>query len=120
MMNKRHFLKSSASALAAAAGAPAALAAGRPRLDSLAGQADWRAHLGEVFDVDGHALTLASVDTRSGSRPGEQFSVGFQGPLPDGLDDGLHRLKGPSGEPVELYLARTPGGLRADFCRLQG
>lgn len=120
MMNKRHFLKSSASALAAAAGVPAALAATRPGLGGLASQADWQAHLGGVFEVDGHAVTLASVDTRSGSRPGEQFSVGFQGPLPDGLNDGLRLLTAPSGEPVVLYLARTPGGLRADFCRLQG
>lgn len=120
MMNKRHFLKSSATALAAAAGAPAALAAARARLGSLAGQADWQAHLGDVFDVDGHTVTLASVDTRSGSRLGEQFSVSFQGTLPDGLNDGLRRLQGPSGEPVVLYLARTPGGFRADFCRLRG
>lgn len=120
MMNKRQFLKGGASALAAAAAAPAALAATRSGLGAVAGQASWQAHLGEIFHVDGHAVTLASVDTRPGSRPGEQFSVGFQGRLPDSLGDGLCLLSGPSGEPVVLYLARTPGGLRADFCRLQG
>lgn len=120
MMNKRQFLKGGASALAAAATAPAALAATRPGLGNLAGQASWQAHLGAVFQVDGHALTLASVDVRPGSQPGEQFSVGLRGPLPAGLGDGLRMLTAPSGEPVLLYLARTPGGLRADFCRLRG
>ncbi|MFG6460234.1 DUF6916 family protein [Roseateles sp. DXS20W] len=120
MMNKRLFLKSTASALAAAAGAPAALAAARPGLGGMAGLADWQSHLGEVFDVDGHAVRLTSVDTHACGRPGEQFSVSFQGRLPDDLGDGLRRLTGGSGEPVVLYVARTAGGLRADFCRLRG
>lgn len=120
MMNKRHFLKSGASVLAAAAGASAALAATRTSLDSLAGPACWRAHQGRVFTVDGHPVTLKSVDTCPGGQPTEQFSLRFEGRLPDGIGDGLHLLVGGQGQPVALYVARTPGGLRADFCHLQG
>ncbi|MCE4554143.1 DUF6916 family protein [Pelomonas cellulosilytica] len=119
MMNKRNFLKSSASVLAAAAGASTALAATRPSLGGLSGQASWQAHLGQAFAVEGHMVTLKSVDTQHGNQPGEQFSLGFEGLLPDDIRDGLHTLTGDTGEPVLLYLARTSSGLRADFCRYQ-
>jgi hypothetical protein len=120
MLNKRNFLKSGATALVAGAGAPAALAAVRPSLGDMAGQASWQAHLGQAFEVDGHAVTLQAVQPLPSRQPGEQFSLAFTGTLPAGLGDGLHTLGRAGSDPVQLYLARTPGGLRADFCRLQG
>jgi hypothetical protein len=50
----------------------------------------------------------------------EQFSLSFSGALPAGMGDGLHRLTRAGGGGQTLYLARTPQGLRADFCRLRG
>lgn len=120
MLNKRNFLKSGATAIAAAAGTPAALATVRPSLADLAGQASWQAHLGQAFEVDGHAVTLQAVQPLASRQAGEQFSLAFSGALPPGLGDGLHTLSHAGAAPVRLYLARTPQGLRADFCRLQG
>lgn len=119
MINKREFLKSGATALAASAGTTAALAHVRPSLGELAGAASWQAHVGQRFEVDGHAVTLEAVRQLPGAQPGEQFSLSFAGALPDGIGDSLHRLSRDGGEPLALYLARTPLGLRADFCRLQ-
>lgn len=118
MMNKRDFLKSGATAMAAGAGTTATLAAVRPSLGDATGLASWRAHVGQRFEVDGHAVTLASAEATG--RPGaEQFSLRFEGSLPAGIGDGLHRLSAATGAAMTLYLARTPQGLRADFCRLQ-
>ncbi|MEO6280464.1 DUF6916 family protein [Roseateles sp.] len=120
MMNKRNFLKSGATAVVAAAGTTAALAAVRPSLGDLSGQASWQAHLGQAFEVDGHAVTLQAVQPLASHQPGEQFSLAFTGVLPPSLGDGLHTLSRAGTDAVQLYLARTPLGLRADFCRLQG
>lgn len=120
MMNKRDFLKGGATAIAATAGTTSTLAATRPSLSEQAGLASWRAHVGEHFDVQGHAVVLKAVTRRPSHQPGEQFSLSFEGRLPADLGDQLLVLSAPSGEPVSLYLARTPLGLRADFCRLQG
>ena len=120
MINKRDFLKGSATAIVASAGTTASLAAVRPRLGERAGAASWQAHVGQRFEVDGHAVTLLSVDRLASTQPGEQFSLRFAGALPAGLGDGLYRLTPEGGAALELYLARTPQGLRADFCRLQG
>ncbi len=120
MINKRDFLKGGGAALAASAGTTAALAAVRPRLRELAGTASWQAHVGEGFVVDGHPVTLQAVDPLPSRQPGEQFSLRFSGSLPGDIGDGLHQLTREGSEPLTLYLARTPLGLRADFCRLEG
>jgi len=116
MMNKRHFLKGSAAALAAGTGAATAVASTPRRLDAWAGAAIWAAHVGQRFEVDGHAVTLTAVDCRAG--PGEQFSLRFAGDVPASVGDSLHGLKSAAGTPLALYLARTAQGLRADICRL--
>ena len=120
MINKRDFLRGSATAIVASAGTTASLAAVRPRLGELAGATSWQAHVGQRFEVDGHAVTLQAVSRKASHQPGEQFSLSFAGPLPAGMGDGLRQLSLDGGESLSLYLARTPQGLRADFCRLQG
>lgn len=118
MINKREFLKGGATAIVAGAGTTATLAAVRPSLGGLAGAASWRAHVGQAFEVDGHAVVLQAVDVVAGAQPVEQFSLRFAGQLPEAVGDGLHTLT-QAGSPAQaLYLARTPQGLRADFCRL--
>jgi hypothetical protein len=120
VINKRDFLKSSATAIVASAGATTTLAAVRPSLDGGSGLASWQAHLGQRFEIDGHAVTLAAVDVPASHQPGEQFSLRFSGELPAGLGDGLHAVSQQNGASQTLYLARTPQGLRADFCRIPG
>lgn len=122
MINKREFLKSGATAIVASAGAgaTATLAAVRPTLGESSGVAGWLAHVGQAFEVDGHAVTLQAVSILDGRQPGEQFSLSFAGPLPNSMNNGLHQLSLDSGESLCLYLVRTPLGLRADFSRLQG
>lgn len=120
MINKRDFLKSGATAIVTSAGTTATLAAVRPSLGERASAASWQAHVGQGFEIDGHAVTLRAVDRLASRQPGEQFSLSFAGRLPAGIGDGMHLLTREGSEPVPLYLARTPGGLRADFCRLQG
>jgi hypothetical protein len=120
MINKRDFMKGGATAIAASAGATATLAAVRPSLDGWAGLASWQAHVGRRFDIDGHAVTLQAASARPGVRKGEQFSLRFDGALPASLGDAIHTVTQPDGSTQALYLARTPQGLRADFCRLQG
>lgn len=119
MINKRDFLKGGATALVTSAGTTAALAAVRPSLGGQAGLASWQAHVGQRFEVDGHAVTLVAAEARAGRQPGEQFSLRFCGELPATVGDGIHRLS-QDGAAQALYLARTPQGLRADFCRLRG
>ncbi len=120
MINKRDFLKGGATAVVAGAGTTATLAAVRPSLGGFAGAASWRAHVGQAFEVDGHAVVLQAVDVVASEQPGEQFSLRFAGHLPKVIGDGLHMLTGATVPAQALYLARTPQGLRADFCRLQG
>jgi hypothetical protein len=120
VINKRDFLKGGATAIVASAGTTATLAAVRPSLGEGAGVASWQAHVGRRFEVEGHAVTLQAVSALPSRQPGEQFSLSFAGALPAGVGDGLHRLTQEGGESLTLYLARTPLGLRADFCRLQG
>jgi hypothetical protein len=120
VINKRDFLKSGGAVVVASAGATAALAAVRPSLDERAGLASWQAHVGQRFEVDGHAVTLQAVRALKGRQPGEQFSLRFAGALPAGMGDAIHTLTQAGGAAQALYLARTPLGLRADFCRLQG
>lgn len=119
MINKRDFLKGGATAVVASTGTAATLAAVRPSLGEQSGLASWRAHVGRPFEVDGHAVVLQAATPKINRQPGEQFSLSFAGQVPAGIGDGLHLLTSQAGEPVALYLARTPGGLRADFCRLQ-
>ncbi len=119
-MNKRDFLKSGTTALVATAASTATLAAVRPSLSEAAGLASWRAHVGQCFEVDDHAVRLQAVTALPSRQPGEQFSLGFAGDLPASLADGLHTLTSAGGLVQTLYLARTPQGLRADFCRLRG
>lgn len=118
-MNKRDFLKGGATTVAASCSATAALAAVRPSLGPQSGLASWKAHLGQGFEVDGHAVTLRAVSAVASRQPGEQFSLSFAGELPASLGEGIHTLTRGGGEGQLLYLARTPRGLRADFCRLQ-
>lgn len=118
MINKRDFLKSGASAIVAGAGTATALAAVRPRVDERAPLASWRSHVGQAFEIAGHAVILQAATARPGRQPGEQFSLRFAGALPAGVGDALHTVSWESGPPFALYLSRTPGGLRADFCRL--
>jgi hypothetical protein len=118
-MNKRDFLKSGAGAVVAGTGSTVALAVVAPTPDGLTGLAGWQAQVGRGFEVDGHAVTLAAVQPRPGMGT-EQFSLSFSGALPAGMGDGLHRLTRAGGGGQTLYLARTPQGLRADFCRLRG
>lgn len=121
MMNKREFLKGGVAALVAGAGSTVAVAAARPGLHERSGPASWQAHVGQVFRVDGHPVALQAVTTAAGRPQGSgQFSVSFTGHLPAGLGDRMYTLMGDSGEPVQLYLARTSSGLRADFCRHAG
>lgn len=119
MINKRDFLKSGA-AIAAGTGTAAALANVPPSLSSTAGLASWQAHVGQRFEVDGHAVTLVAANALPSRQPGEQFSLSFAGELPAGLGDGMRRVTQQDAPAQTLYLARTPQGLRADFCRLQG
>lgn len=120
MINKRDFLKGGTTAVLASAGTTVTLAAVRPSLGDRASAASWRAHLGQRFEVAGHPVTLQAVSLRPSRQPGEQFSLSFAGRLPWELGDGLHLLTREGAAPLPLYLARTPLGLRADFCRLQG
>lgn len=119
MINKREFLKGGGAALVAGAGTTAALATVRPSLGDGGGLASWQAHVGQRFEVGGHAVTLCRVSALPGSQPGEQFSLRFSGELPAAIGDGLHTLTAADGHGQPLYLARTPQGLRADFCRLR-
>lgn len=122
MINKRDFLKggATATAIVASAGTATALAAVRPSLDGRAPLASWQAHVGQVFEIDGHAATLQAVQALPGRQPGEQFSLRFSGALPAHIGDAIHAVSRENGAGLSLYLARTPEGLRADFCRLQG
>jgi len=120
VINKRDFLKSGGAAIAASAGTTASLAAVRPSLGAQAGLASWQAHVGQRFEVDGHAVTLQSASALTGQNSGEQFSLRFAGALPAGMGDAIHTLTREGSGTQALYLARTPQGLRADFCRLQG
>lgn len=120
MMNKRDFLKGGATAVVAGAGSAASLAAVRPSLDEASGLASWQAHVGQRFEVDGHAVTLQAVQRLASPQPVEQFSLHFSGALPPGLGDAVLSLTQDGAPAHTLYLARTPHGLRADFCRLQG
>ncbi|CAM3780418.1 DUF6916 family protein [Roseateles saccharophilus] len=119
MINKRDFLKGGATAIVASTGTTAAMARVRPSLGSQAGLASWQAHVGQRFEVDGHPVTLQAVRRVPSPQAGEQFSLSFAGPLPPGLGDALHTLALQGGAAQTLYLARTPLGLRADFCHLQ-
>lgn len=121
MINKRAFLKGGATALVAAStGATAARAATRPSPGPLAGRAAWQAHIGQRFELDGHEVTLQAVASPLCEQAGEQFSLSFAGTLPAHLGDALHSLTQGGAAAQTIYLARTPLGLRADFCRLQG
>lgn len=120
MINKRDFLKGGATAIVASAGTTAALGAVRPSLGEQSGLASWQAHVGQRFEVDGHAVTLVAANALPSRQPGEQFSLSFAGELPAGLGDGMRRVTQQDAPAQTLYLARTPQGLRADFCRLQG
>lgn len=120
MMNKRDFLKTGGAAIVTSAGSAAALAAARPRLDDGAGLASWQAHVGQCFEIDGHTVTLHAASALPGRQPGEQFSLRFAGALPAGIGDAVHTLTQDGSVSMALHLARTPQGLRADFCRLQG
>ncbi|KQY90599.1 MULTISPECIES: hypothetical protein [Roseateles] len=119
MINKREFLKGGSAAIVAGAGTTTALAAVRPSLEARSGLASWQAHVGQRFEVDGHAVTLRAASALPSRQPGEQFSLLFSGELPAGVGDALHRLTAADGASQSLYLVRTPRGLRADFCRLQ-
>lgn len=120
MMNKRNFLKSGATAMLACGGTPVAMAAAPASLGDFAGAATWQAHVGQAFDLDGHVVTLQAVSQLPTEQPGEQFSLSFGGALPPGLGEGLHTLTQPGTGAIQLYLARTTHGLRADVCRLRG
>ena len=120
MINKRDFLKGGATAIVASAGTTATLAAVRPSLGERASASCWQAHVGQGFDVDGHAVTLRAVSLLRSRQPGEQLSLSFVGELPAALGDGVLRLTPAGGDPLALYLARTPEGLRADFSRVEG
>ena len=118
MINKRDFLKSGGAVIAASAGTTASLAAVRPSLGAQAGLASWQAHVGQRFDVDGHVVTLQAARACPSRQSGEQFSLHFAGALPAGVGDTIHALTHEGSGTQPLYLARTPEGLRADFCRL--
>ena len=118
MMNKRNFLKSGATAVLAGGGVPVAMASVPATLGEFAHASSWQAHIGQAFDLDDHVVTLEAVDLLASGQPGTQFSLSFHGSLPPGLGDGLHTLSRPGTGAMQLYLARTPQGLRADFCRL--
>jgi hypothetical protein len=124
VIHKRDFLKTGSTAVAAiaanftGASATASVAAVRPSLDASAGLSSWQAHVGQRFEVDGHAVTLRRATALLGRQRGEQFSLHFAGALPVGLGNGIHTLTNESSGALHVYLARTPLGLRADFCRL--
>jgi len=120
VINKRDFLKSGGAAIVASTSTPAALAAVRPSLGTWAGLTSWQAHVGQRFEVDGHAVTLQSASALPGRQLGEQFCLRFAGALPAGMGNAIHTLTQGGGGAQALYLARTPQGLRADFCRLRG
>lgn len=120
MINKRDFLRTGGVAIVTSAGAATTLAAVRPRLDAAAGLASWQAHVGQRFEVDGHAVTLVAASPLPGRQPGEQFSLRFAGAVPSDVGDAVHTLSLDGSACIALHLARTPQGLRADFCRLQG
>jgi len=120
MINKRDFLMTGGAAIITGAGAKASIAAMRPYLDGQAGLASWQAHVGQTFEVNGHPVTLLAAQGVAGRPAGEQFSLHFTGALPPGLGDAIHTVTRQGGIAVDLHLARTPQGLRADFSRLQG
>jgi len=120
MINKRSFLKSGATAMLACGGTPVAMASVPASLSDFAGAATWLAHVGQVFDLDGHAVTLQAVSQHATGQAGEQFSLTFGGALPPDLGERLHTLTQPGAGAMQLYLTRTGHGLRADFCRLTG
>ncbi len=120
MINKRDFLKTGGAAVISGASSAAALAAVRPHLDERAGLARWLAHVGQHFEVDGHPVTLLAARRAASQFPGEQFSLHFSGTLPPGLGNAIHTVTREGGMAVNLHLARTPLGLRADFSRLRG
>jgi hypothetical protein len=116
MITKRHFLLSSATAVAAAPGVT--LAAVPPRLDEHAGLATWQAFVGERFEIGGRAHTLCSAHARDAS--GLQFSLRFEPVEGAVADSGLLGLTHRSGAALDLYLSAHDSGLRADFCRSVG
>ncbi len=120
MINKRDFLKTGGAAIVTGAGSTAALASVRPHLDERAGLTSWQAHMGQTFEVDGHAVTLQAARRVAGHQVGEQFSLHFSGALPPALGNAIHTITREGGIAVALHLARPPQGLRADFSRLQG
>lgn len=119
MINKRHFLMGGASAVAAAPGlaldAGQQLAETRPRLDAQAGLATWQAYLGQEFLLGEARVMLASADARDPQ--GLQFSLVFKpldGPMPAA---GLLLVRHPEAQSFPVFVAATPTGVRADFCR---
>lgn len=120
MMNKRSFLKGGAAALATSTAAAATLAAVPPTLGALSGARNWQAHVGQTFEIDGHAVALQAVAVWPSRQLVEQFSLRFSGNLPAHLGEGIHALTHQGGASLALYVVPTPQGLRADFCRLQG
>lgn len=137
MMNKRGFLLSAASAvaapqvLAAAAPAPGELAAdGLPVLAGVAGLKAWQPYQGQRFELsDGRQCWLVDLHTidalpqAKGHMPTEQFVLGFAQPAGAAIAAGTYRLEHANGQSALIHLAPAEGAtrasLRAEFNLLQ-
>jgi hypothetical protein len=120
MLTKRHFLLSSATAVAVSQPLASAQArtAQATRLHDLAGLKEWAALLGERFEIDGSSVSLSEVTATDGS--GAQFSVAFTAIEGSQPRAGLHRVEHSQAGSLQLFLSATSTGLRADFARLAG
>ena len=135
MMNKRGFLLSAASAIAA----PQVLAAATPTSGTMAadglpllagGLPAWQEYVGHSFELtDGHqlwAVVLQKIDTLEQPVDAvrtEQFVLGFINENSARIPDGVHRLQHGNGQSSLIHLADNGGSgrqsLRAEFNLLQ-
>ena len=135
MMNKRGFLLSAASAVAApqvlatAPTQPGALAAdGLPVLTGRPGLTAWQPYLGQTFELsDGvqtWAVRLSAADALEASETGagartEQFVLGFGMRGEARIPAGVHSVRHANGQSTLLYLAdagcNPAQSLRAEF-----
>ena len=103
-MQRRDFLKASASALVLAPFVIAGVGAGGSDPYS---RAFFTSRIGTWFDAgDARSLQLLSVDAGPASAQLDQFTLSFRGDPREALGDGAVALHAESGEQLELFLQR--------------